>query len=98
MPKKLGSTLGLAMNEMSKASDDISKRMGSANALDAVNLIGLDKRFVESELRLMDSLRTGSALFHHLEPSYYAAMCCALDSWASTEKGEKKNETSIDAK
>jgi hypothetical protein len=39
-----------------------------------VSLIGLDKRFVESELKIVGSLRSGSALLHHLEPSYYAAI------------------------
>jgi hypothetical protein len=33
---------------------------------------------VESELKMINSLRTGSALLHHLEPSYYQAMVTAL--------------------
>lgn len=34
----------------------------------------LDARFVESEVRTLDSIRRGTFLLHHLEPSYFAAM------------------------
>ena len=31
-------------------------------------------RFVEMELKMIESLTSGTALLHHLEPSYFAAM------------------------
>jgi len=58
----------------------VCSRMLTSAVLYQVSLIGLDKRFVESELKIVDSLRSGSALLHHLEPSYYAAIRTALDA------------------
>lgn len=43
-------------------------------------MFGLDKRFVESELQMIDSLAKGKAIEHHLEPSYFVAMTKALDA------------------
>ena len=58
----------------------VCSRMLTSAVRYQVSLIGLDKRFVESELKIVDSLRSGSALLHHLEPSYYAAIRTALDA------------------
>jgi hypothetical protein len=41
---------------------------------------GLDARFVQSEMRLAESLASGKAIVHHLEPSYHLAMTRALDA------------------
>lgn len=45
-----------------------------------IGMIGFDPRFVESELAMMDSIRKGTGVTHHLEPSYYAAMLNALNA------------------
>jgi len=58
-----------------------------------VSLIGLDKRFVESELKIVDSLRSGSALLHHLEPSYYAAIRTALDDGGARSLSEASRQS-----
>ena len=74
-----------AAAELERARLGVSKRLETASALDALSLFGLDKRFVESELKLIDSLRTGAALFHHLEPSYYKALTSGVDNWQGEE-------------
>ena len=54
-------------------------RQVQQNPLEAVSLLGLDKSFVEAELKMIDSLRKGTAVTHHLEPSYFAAVKNGLD-------------------
>jgi hypothetical protein len=39
--------------------------------------VGLDPRFVAAELELVNALRSGAAITHHLEPSYFSAMARA---------------------
>ena len=46
---------------------------------DALSMIGLDKKFMDSELQMVESLAKGKAIEHHLEPSYFVAMTKALD-------------------
>jgi len=41
---------------------------------DLTQLVGLDSRFVEAELTLVNALASGDAIVHHLEPSYFTAM------------------------
>ena len=36
--------------------------------------------FIQQELRLWDTIRDGSALSHHMEPSYYLALAKAINS------------------
>lgn len=43
-------------------------------------MLGLDPRFVESEMALIDSIRMGTGVMHHLEPSYFAGLKNALDA------------------
>eukprot|EP00288_Rhodomonas_lens_P019108 CAMPEP_0177716546 /NCGR_PEP_ID=MMETSP0484_2-20121128/14565_1 /TAXON_ID=354590 /ORGANISM="Rhodomonas lens, Strain RHODO" /LENGTH=731 /DNA_ID=CAMNT_0019228579 /DNA_START=330 /DNA_END=2525 /DNA_ORIENTATION=+ len=81
-----------ASEEIQKASQDIQKRIQSAKALDALSLVGLNMDFVESEIRMIESIRTGQAIEHHLEPSYFAAMSVALDGW----KAPKKEDQDLD--
>ena len=83
--QQLAQAMADAAAELERARLGVSKRLETANALDALSLFGLDKRFVESELKLIDSLRTGAALFHHLEPSYYKALTSGVDNWQGQE-------------
>ena len=69
---------GLASFE--KAKDSISGRLQGIKAADALAMVGIDSRFVASELQLVESLAQGQAIEHHLEPSYYVAMTKALDA------------------
>lgn len=40
---------------------------------------GLESAFVERELALLNAIFDGTALEHHLEPSYYTALEGAVD-------------------
>ena len=42
-------------------------------------LVGLDAEFVRREVAMLDSIRKGTFVIHHLEPSYFAAMSKAVD-------------------
>ena len=54
--------------------------MTGMSAGEALSMIGLDKRFVESEIEIVQSIAGGTAIEHHLEPSYFVAMATALDA------------------
>jgi len=71
-------TEGLASFE--KAKESVTGRLSGMSAGDALSMLGLDQKFVESELRLVESLAQGKAIEHHLEPSYFEAMRTALDA------------------
>jgi len=49
-------------------------------------------RFVESEVRMFGSMRKGTFVMHHLEPSYFAAMRRALDKHLESEWAEELGE------
>jgi hypothetical protein len=69
-----------ATEDFGRTRDLIGERLKKMNPLEAVTMIGLDKEFVESELKLAESIGQGTALEHHLEPSYFLAMSKALDA------------------
>jgi len=77
---------GLASLDRTKQS--ITGKLQGMSAADALSMFGLDKRFVESELKLVESLAQGKAIEHHLEPSYFAAMKTALDAAQQAEADE----------
>ena len=80
---KAAVTEGLASFERTKES--IAGRVKGMSAGDALSMIGLDKKFVESEMRLVESLAQGKAIEHHLEPSYFMAITTALDASGGDE-------------
>mmetsp|Transcript_8028 Transcript_8028/g.25012 ORF Transcript_8028/g.25012 Transcript_8028/m.25012 type:complete len:304 (-) Transcript_8028:370-1281(-) len=90
--KDLASSVTLAVGELGKARDDIAKRLGEMTPAEAMSLIGLDARFVESELRMIESMRKGTFVVHHLEPSYFAAMRRALDKHLESRWAEELGE------
>ena len=65
---------------VAKGYGTIAGRLQGMSPLEALGMLGLDKRFVESELKLAESLAQGKAVEHHLEPSYFRAMQTALDA------------------
>ena len=42
--------------------------------------LGLDKAYVESEMKLLKALSSGEALADHLEPAYFKAFLRAQDA------------------
>mmetsp|Transcript_5725 Transcript_5725/g.10971 ORF Transcript_5725/g.10971 Transcript_5725/m.10971 type:complete len:262 (+) Transcript_5725:218-1003(+) len=73
--------LGKVVEEVQQASDDIRGSLNISTPEEALSLMGVDAEFVQSELKLIDSLRSGTAIEHHLEPSYFAAVRSAIDDW-----------------
>ena len=81
--------LAAAAGQLGKGMGSVASRLQSANPLEAVSLLGLDQEYVKSEMKMLDSLRKGTAVENHLEPSYFVAMTSALDAaLAGSDDGE----------
>jgi hypothetical protein len=52
----------------------IGDRMQSISPTDLTSVLGIDKKFTEREVRMIQSIMEGKALAHHMEDEYYAAM------------------------
>mmetsp|Transcript_48029 Transcript_48029/g.160058 ORF Transcript_48029/g.160058 Transcript_48029/m.160058 type:complete len:230 (+) Transcript_48029:926-1615(+) len=87
--KGLARSLGATAAELGRAKDDIFARVEKMTTAEAMSMIGLDARFVESEVRTLESIRRGTFVLHHLEPSYFAAMRRAIDRHLEAEWSEE---------
>jgi len=76
----VGKAIIAAAAQLTKARETIGSRLDTLSVSDAVSMLGLDPRFVESEMALIDSIRMGTGVMHHLEPSYFAGLKNALDA------------------
>jgi len=76
----LNKAMSDGFGEIEKAKASIAGRVAGMGAGEALSMIGLDKRFVESEIEMVQSMAQGTAIEHHLEPSYFVAMATALDA------------------
>jgi hypothetical protein len=66
---------GAVQRAAGQVAGQLSERMSKGVSLkDVAALVGIQGKFVEAELALLQSITSGVALAHHLEPSYYAAM------------------------
>jgi len=81
----LQSAVDDAISGFGKVGDSIASRVSNIKAGDVASMIGLNKGFVEAELQLAESIAKGTALTHHLEPSYFLAMTIALDAAINAE-------------
>lgn len=52
----------------------VSTRLQSASVSDVASIVGIDQKFAERELRMIQSLGRGDSLKNHLEDSYYASV------------------------
>ena len=59
---------------MGKLTSAMKDRLASFEASDITSLVGIDKKFVERESNIIQSLISGEALSHHMEDQYYMAM------------------------
>ena len=91
---QLRDALSDAAGELEASWSSIGKRVQqmTANPLEAVGLIGLDYDFVQSEVKLAESLASGTAINHHLEPSYFLAMTEALNAALDDEAAKRAAE------
>ena len=59
---------------LSKVTSAMKDRFATFEASDIAGLVGIDKKFVERESKIVKSLFSGEALSHHMEDQYYMAM------------------------
>ena len=68
-----------ALVELLTAGGDMLSALGGLGSAAADVSRGLEQGFVEGERQLLQAILNGTALEHHLEPSYFAALQKALD-------------------
>jgi len=67
-------------SKISESASKVSDRLQSVSATDLVGMVGIDQRFAEREMRMIQAFTKGDALANHMEDSYYASMgrACGL--------------------
>jgi hypothetical protein len=61
-------------DSLSKLTNAMKGRLATFEVSDIPGLVGLDKKFVEREAKIIRSIFSGDALSHHMEDQYYMAM------------------------
>jgi len=80
-----------------KMSLKVTERLQKLSASDVTSVLGIDKNYAEREATLFQSILKGDAVFHHLEPQYFAGMAqaCGLnyvvDPESMLKEGDKKS-------
>lgn len=80
-----------SLNQLGSLASKFQERLSKVTLSDVASVIGIDKKFSERELKIVQSLVKGEGLAHHMEDSYYAAMGRAVGFRASV--GEEIVET-----
>jgi Lipase (class 3) len=52
----------------------VTDRLQTASVGDVASIVGIDQKFAEREIRMIQSLGSGVALNHHMEDSYYSSL------------------------
>lgn len=71
---KSKNVLGDYAANIRKLATKVGDRMQSVSTTDLTSVLGIDKKFTEREVRMIQSIMEGKALAHHLEDEYYAAI------------------------
>jgi len=66
------STFNLA--KLGNIAEKVTGRLQNLSAEDVASAVGIDKRFTQREMKVMQSIVTGEGLTHHLEDKYYQGM------------------------
>lgn len=69
-----------ALADWKETQASLATRVSDTDIAEVLGAFGLDPKFVKSEIALAESIGRGTALEHHLEPSYFLAMTKALDA------------------
>lgn len=69
-----GSSAGRGLQSITNVASAMKERFASFEASDIPGLVGIDKKFVERESKIVKSIFSGDALSHHMEDQYYMAM------------------------
>lgn len=62
------------LKSLTNVASVMKERFASFEASDIPGLVGIDKKFVERESKIVKSILSGDALSHHMEDQYYMAM------------------------
>ena len=68
---------------LTRLTGTLAQTVAAASPGDLGELAGLDRDFVENELKMLNAMSSGDALFHHLEPAYFKAMTRAVEAAAA---------------
>ena len=60
--------------KVGSAASKLTERIKSVSASDIASVLGIDQKFTEREVRMIQSLFEGKAVAHHLEDQYYGSM------------------------
>jgi hypothetical protein len=52
----------------------VTERIKTVSASDLASVLGIDQKFTEREVRIIQSLLEGKAVAHHMEDQYYGSM------------------------
>lgn len=72
--KEIEDGLQRTADSLSKFTTAMKGRLASFEVSDIPGLVGIDKKFVEREAKIIKSIFSGDALSHHMEDQYYMAM------------------------
>mmetsp|Transcript_34102 Transcript_34102/g.78719 ORF Transcript_34102/g.78719 Transcript_34102/m.78719 type:complete len:449 (-) Transcript_34102:205-1551(-) len=84
---------GQLSNTLGKITEKVTGRLSGISVTDIASTIGIDKKYAEREVSLFQSILSGEAIFHHLEPQYFAGMAhaCGLNYVIDPESMIKDN-------
>ena len=68
------SKTGEYLSKVGEIADTVSGRLKELTVDDLPSLVGIDKKYTAREMKIIQSLFSGKALNHHLEPDYYKAL------------------------
>lgn len=61
-------------SKVGSAALKLSERIKTVSASDLASILGIDQKFTEREVRIIQSLLEGKAVAHHMEDQYYGSM------------------------
>ena len=72
-------SIGLSPQDLAQLMS-VGETIGSLGTMAADVTKGLSSEFIEREMELLSAIMDGKAIEHHLEPSYYKALCNAVEN------------------
>lgn len=72
--KGTGAQLSDLSSSIQQFASKVTNRLQAASATDIASIIGVDKKFSQREMKMIQSIAKGEALAHHMEDEYYVAL------------------------
>ena len=73
-PKVSGDKQIFDMSKLGAIAGKVSGRLKNISTDDLASVVGIDKKFTQREMKMIQSLMSGAALSHHMEDQYYKGM------------------------